>query len=56
MQEMQVGSLVGELDPTCLMAKKKQNLKQKQYCNKFNMGFPSSSGDEASSYDAGDPI
>ena len=35
MQGMQVQSLVGELRSTCLLAKK-QNLKQKQYYNKFN--------------------
>ena len=35
MQGMQVRSLIGELRSTCLLAKK-QNLKQKQYYNKFN--------------------
>ena len=38
MQGAQVQSLVGELRPTCLVAKN-QNLKQKQYCNTFNKDF-----------------
>ena len=25
--------------PTCLVAKKNQNTKQKEYCNKFNKDF-----------------
>ena len=38
MQGVWVQSLAGEQDPTCSVAKKKnptQNIKQKQYCNKF---------------------
>ena len=36
MYRVQAGSLVRELTPTCIVAKKKQNRKQKQYGNKFN--------------------
>ena len=32
-------SQLGSYDPTQLMVKKKQNIKQKQYCNKFNKHF-----------------
>ena len=37
-----VGSIPGEeakIDPTCLVAKKTQNIKQKQYGDKFNKDF-----------------
>ena len=37
-QGVHVQLLVREQDPTCLFAKK-QNMKQKQYCNKFNKDF-----------------
>jgi len=36
MQGVWVGSLVEELGSHMPSAKKKQNIKQKQYCNKFN--------------------
>ena len=41
MQGVRVWSLLGKLDPTCLGAKikKKQDIKQKDYCNKFNKDF-----------------
>ena len=41
MQSMQVRILVRELRPHMLFGKKKKkkNIKQKQYCNKFNKDF-----------------
>ena len=39
MQGVQVQSLVQELRSHKPQGQKKQNLKQKQYCNKFNKGF-----------------
>ena len=36
MQGVRVGSLVEELGSHMPSAKKNQNIKQKQYCNKFN--------------------
>ena len=44
MQGVQVWYLVGSQDPACLMVKiskkkTKRNIKQKQYCNKFNKDF-----------------
>ena len=41
-QGVQVGSLVRELRSVCLRAKKNQNIKEKQYCNKFNKYFKNS--------------
>ena len=38
LQGMQIQSLVGKLDPTCLMAKTPKH-KTKAICNKFNKDF-----------------
>ena len=38
-QRVQVWSLVGQLGPHRLHSQKNQNIKQKQYCNKFNKDF-----------------
>ena len=40
-QRVQVWSLVGQLGPHRLHSQKNQNIKQKQYCNKFNKDFKS---------------
>ena len=39
MQGVQVGSLVGELRSHMAYCPRNQNIKQKQYCNKFNKDF-----------------
>ena len=39
MQGLQVRSLVGELRSHMPQSQKNQNMKQKQYCNKFNKDF-----------------
>ena len=38
-QGVQVPSLVGELRSHMTWGQKKQNIKQKQYCNKYNKDF-----------------
>ena len=39
MQEVQVSSLIGELRYHMSLGQKNQNIRQKQYCNKFNKDF-----------------